>query len=454
VKERLMGRWTILSMLLLIPAHIPAAAPAVQLADDSASAVARGKKAMLAKSFNPPTMALSNHTNAWMNWGRKEKPADFDRLFRERYGLHPAPYPNDGLPMGMRIAERKFGLGKGLTTDCLLCHGGSIFGQSYVGLGNSTLDMQGFYEEVVGGLRRTRPPFTFSNVRGTVEAGGMSVFLLGYREADLTLRLIRRDLDLHYDLCEDVPAWWLFHKKKTMYYTGGMDTRSARSLMQFMMSPLNFPSTFHQSEADFKDIREYLASLRAPRYPLAINRQQAARGEEVFKDNCARCHGTYGEKWTYPNKVIPLAQIGTDPRRFDGVTKKFGEAYDKSWFAKDYKSIYNDGYQAPPLDGIWATAPYLHNGSVPTLYNLLNSKTRPKLFTRSYRTDRAAYDDIKVGWKVQLLDTPGDEKKLDPIEFRRIYDTSKSGRSNAGHTYGDKLDEKDRLAVIEYLKTL
>ena len=57
---------------------------------------------MLTKSFNPPTMAAANRDNAWKNWGLTEKPADFDRLFRERYGLHPAPYPNGGLPMGLR----------------------------------------------------------------------------------------------------------------------------------------------------------------------------------------------------------------------------------------------------------------------------------------------------------------------------------------------------------------
>ncbi len=447
-----MGRWLILSLLVVIPAHTRGAAPPTR-PEGKDEAATRGKKALLTKSYNPPTMAVSNRDNAWKNWGLKQKPDDFDQLFRERYGLHPAPYPNDGLPMGLRHAPMKFSAGKGLTTDCLLCHGGSVFGQSYVGLGNASLDMQSFYEEVVGGPRRTKPPFTFSNTRGTVEAGGMSVYLLGYREPDLSLRLTRRDLDLNDDLCEDVPAWWILHKKRTMYHNGGMDVRSSRSIMQFMMSPLNFASAFPHAEKDFEDIREFLVSLRAPKYPLAIDEDQAAKGEVVFRANCAKCHGTYGEKWTYPNKVIPLEEIGTDRRRFEGVTKKFGEAYDKSWFAKDYKSIYTDGYQAPPLDGIWATAPYLHNGSVPTLYNLLNSKTRPKVFTRSYATDGGDYDEKNVGWKV-TVPTAVDAKKLTPLEYRKVYDTRKVGRSNGGHTYGDKLSEAERMAVIEYLKTL
>ncbi len=174
----------------------------------------------------------------------------------------------------------------------------------------------------------------------------------------------------------------------------------------------------------------------------------------MFTNHCARCHGTYGEKWTYPNKIVPLDEIGTDRRRFEGISRKFGEYYNKSWFAADYKAIEHDGYQAPPLDGIWATAPYLHNGSVPTVYHLLNSKTRPKLFTRSYRTDQESYDSQKLGWKVQRLDKAPDPKKTAGNELRKVYDTSQPGRGNAGHTYGDKLTEDERMAVIEYLKTL
>ena len=177
----------------------------------------------------------------------KPAPADYDRLFRERYGLHAAPYPNGGYPMGLREADVPFTFGqrKGVAQDCLICHGGSIAGRSYVGLGNSGLDYQAFAEEMAAADGRPRQtPFTFCNVRGTIEAGSMAVFLLGYREPDLTLRTSRLDLELHDDMCEDTPAWWLLKKKKTMYYDGGGDQRSVRSLMQFMMSPLNFPGAF------------------------------------------------------------------------------------------------------------------------------------------------------------------------------------------------------------------
>jgi mono/diheme cytochrome c family protein len=452
-----------IALFAFVPALLAADAPT---ATDSAPSPERGKHALLTKSYDPPTFTFANYDNAWKHWNLDKKPdkADYAKLFRQRYGLHPAPYPNSfpvakgesiELPMGLKPADSLLGLGrKGMAQDCLVCHGGSIFGKSYVGLGNTSLDYHAFHEELGSiGTRKVKPPFTFTQVRGTVEAGAMAVFLIGYREPDLSIKLTRTDYDLQDDLCEDVPAWWLLKKKKTMYFTGGSDTRSVRSIMQFMMSPLNFPAAFHKAESDFVDILAYIKSIEAPKYPLEVDGKLAAQGAVLFKDNCARCHGTYGEKPTYPNKIIPLKEIGTDPRRFEGITKKFGEYYNKTWFAKDYKALESDGYQAPPLDGIWATAPYLHNGSVPTLYGVLNSKARPNLYTRSFGTDKADYDPKHVGWKVQLIEAAKDEK-LPPIEQRKIYDTRKSGRSNAGHTYGDKLTEEERMALIEYLKTL
>jgi mono/diheme cytochrome c family protein len=346
---------------------------------------------------------------------------------------------------------------KGLATDCMLCHGGSILGKSYVGLGNASLDIQAFFEDfnAAAGIGR-KLPFTFSNVRGTSEAGGMAVYLHSFRNPDMTIKLDRHDWKLRDDLCEDVPAWWLLKKKKTMYHTGGGHARSVRSIMQFMLTPNNTLVTFEKDEPVFKDIQSYLLSLEAPKYPFPIDKDKAAAGEKIFAKTCASCHGTYGKEWTYPNKVVPLKLIGTDPNRYYGLPKGLADFYNESWFAKEkpegYKAIETSGYQAPPLDGVWATAPYLHNGSVPTLYDMLNSKTRPKLFTRSYRTDEASYDKAKVGWKVQLLDEA--PKDATPYERRRVYDTTQPGRGNQGHTFGDDLTEAERWAVVEYLKSL
>ncbi|MCZ2341441.1 MAG: c-type cytochrome [Bacteroidales bacterium] len=400
------------------------------------------------------------YDNVWKQWGIAEKPKNYDAAIRERYGLHPAPYPNGNLPMGLRKTPLLIGSGIGI--DCMTCHGSSLFGKNIVGLGNASLDIHSLFMEfaAASGIK-ARAPYQFCQARGTSEAGAFSVHLLSMRNPDLSLAAKRTDLGLHDDSCEDVPAWWVLKKKKTMYHVGGADTRSVRSIMQFMMHPLTTRAEFDRAEPLFRDIRQYILSIEAPKYPFPIDQGQAAAGEKLFAANCARCHGTYGDSPKYPNKIIPLAEIGTDRKRYDNIGPKFGEAYNASWFAqedtgdparKGYPFVPTDGYQCPPLDGIWATAPYFHNGSVPTLAGVLDSQNRPKIFTRSYQTDEKDYDKTNVGWIVQEVPPPG--PKVSGHERRKVYDTTQPGRGNAGHTYGDDLTPAERAAVIEYLKTL
>jgi hypothetical protein len=448
---------TLVAMALVAQALV-----APRLCAQDSEAVERGKKALLTRAFSPAPWTPDAYDQAWKYWEPRPptQAADYAGAFMDHYGLHPAPFENHGLPMGLRWGSRPL-VGKGITSDCLMCHAGSVGGKSYVGLGNASLDVQAVFEELsaASGIKN-RLPFTFSNARGTSEAGSMAVFLLEPRDPDLTFRGKRLNLGLRDDLCEDVPAWWHLRKKKTMYFTGTTDARSVRSLMQFALSPPNSKEFFDKEEATFGDIQAYLLSLKPPQYPLAIDRTLAGAGEKIFTETCARCHGTYGEKWTYPNKIVPIGEIGTDRTRFDGFTTAWMNHYNGSWFGKE-KLAGGDtvqvtsakGYQAPPLDGIWATAPYFHNGSVPTVYHVLNSKARPKIFTRSFKTDLDAYDAAKLGWKVQILER-GPDPSRPALERRKVYDTTQPGRGNGGHTFGDDLTEAQRRAVIEYLKTL
>src|SRR4051812_45689651 len=175
------------------------------------TAAQRGYKALTETAFIPGFWSEKAVPDAWKQWGLKARPADYDAAFRDRYGLHPAPYPNDGFPMGLRKSSLLFSAGVGV--DCMVCHGGSILGKSYVGLGNSTLDIHALFEELGtadGTVKKT--PFTFTNVRGTNEADGFGVYLLGFRNPDMTLRTPRKELGLHDDTCSDVPAWWLMKK--------------------------------------------------------------------------------------------------------------------------------------------------------------------------------------------------------------------------------------------------
>src|SRR5437899_5681096 len=277
------------------------------LAADKPSAE-RGRAALLQQAFSPSILSEKEFGQLWKVWGLKQKPADYERLRRERYGLHVAAYENRGLPMGFRESRGLFG--KGLTNDCLLCHAGSIAGQSYIGVPNTSLDLQGLFDDLFVAAGFTdKLLLTFSNVRGTIEAVASVAYLMEFRDADLNVHL-QQKMGYRCDLCEDIPAWWHLKKKKTMYHTGSVDSRSVRSIMTFMLSPLNTAAYIKKQEPVFADIRAYLLTLVPPTYPFPTHASLAARGKDLFAANCAKCHRTYGPRGVYPNKAIPLDIIG------------------------------------------------------------------------------------------------------------------------------------------------
>ena len=110
-------------------------------------------------------------------------------------------------------------------------------------------------------------------------------------------------------------------------------------------------------EPAFRDIDAYLKSIEPPAYPFEVNASQAERGRAVFQKTCARCHGKPGEEGGYPNKVVPIDVVGTDPARLQGLSQRFVDHYNATWLGRDYPVVEPAiGYQAPPLDGIWASA--------------------------------------------------------------------------------------------------
>lgn len=428
---------------------------------------ANGQAYLQSNDFAAPSFTLKAYNNLYKQWALESLPDPKVSLgfFESRYGMHQAPYHNDGLPMGLKLAPFPLTLGtvKGIALDCLVCHGGILDGKPYPGLGNNSLDLQTFFEDMNKADGNKKPlAFKFGNSRGTNEAGAVSVFLFGFRNADLSIKTSWTNLGLDDQLHEDPPAWWLLKKKKSMYATGGANAKSVRSVMQFMMSPIHGPDHFNNNEKKFADLQAYILSIQPPAYPFPVDQPLAKVGRMLFENNCSRCHGTYGENPSYPNKIIPLKVIGTDTKRFFGITKEFGKLYNSSWFSKevkgwfsdDYKARETNGYQAPPLDGVWATAPYLHNGSVPTIYSLLNSKARPKVFTRDFENKFLNYNQKELGWNYQFKNNSDHLREKEITEQRKWYDTSTPGRHNIGHTFGDNLTEQERLQVLEYLKTL
>ena len=189
-------------------------------------------------------------------------------------------------------------------------------------------------------------------------------------------------------------------------------------------------------------IEEWLMSLAPPRYPLAIDAAMAAGGAPLYAQHCAACHASGGAR---TGSVIPVGEIGTDKHRLDMWTTGAVTSYNA--FADGYQWDFGgfrktDGYVAVPLDGVWLRAPYLHNGSVPSLHDLLEPPdSRPKVFHRGYDL----FDPARVGFV-----------SAGPIAERTgmRYDTSLSGNGNGGHVYGTTLTPDEKRALIEFLKTL
>lgn len=243
-------------------------------------------------------------------------------------------------------------------------------------------------------------------------------------------------------------------KKSSMFYNAGGRGDHARIMMTASTLCTSSVEESRAIDAYFADIRSWIASLEAPAYPFPVDRSLADRGRGVFDATCSRCHGTYGDGARYPNRLISTEEIGTDPLLASGTAQFAGPFVD--WFkASFYGEVSRlepkQGYVAPPLDGIWATAPYLHNGSVPTIAGVLDSTQRPKYWTRPF--DSTKYDLNGVGWLYSPVDH-GKAGESDPNTRKSLYDTTIVGYSNAGHTFGDALTADERAAVIEYLKTL
>lgn len=189
-------------------------------------------------------------------------------------------------------------------------------------------------------------------------------------------------------------------------------------------------------------VEKYITQLDPPPYPFEINQSLAAQGKPIFDNNCASCHAFGGEK---TGTVISLEEIGTDRHRLDMWTKEGADTYNE--YAEGYEYDFDnlrktDGYVAISLDGLWLKAPYLHNGSVPYLQDLLETpENRTKVFYRGYDV----YNPDKVGFIAEGAEA-------EKAGFK--YDINVPANGNQGHLYGIDLSNKNKTALIEYLKTL
>jgi mono/diheme cytochrome c family protein len=199
-------------------------------------------------------------------------------------------------------------------------------------------------------------------------------------------------------------------------------------------------------------VAEWAKTLPPPKYPLPINEPLAARGQQIYAQYCTDCHGDHRFREGFIDKatmtklghVEPWDSVRTDRQRLDSYTPIFAQNQytlypdTKERFTHFHKT---NGYSNQPLDGIWLKAPYLHNGSVPTLRELLDApEQRPVTFYRGYDL----IDAQKLGF-VSNLAAAGKETFT-------LYDTRVLGNGNGGHLWGTQLPPDEKDAIVEYMK--
>ncbi len=245
----------------------------------------------------------------------------------------------------------------------------------------------------------------------------------------------------------DMPSVWNLKKykpEKGMLMNLAGDSHDARSVI--IDSALGLLGAEPHDMEDFLEqvawLEEYLGNLQAPNYPFPIDAPKAEAGKAVFEQNCVSCHAS-----ERTGKRVPVKEVGTDRERLDTWSKQAAIESNKvvSSFGIERRGLVENepsGYIAAFLDGIWLRAPYLHNGSVPTLRDLLKpAAERPKVFYRGYDV----YHPVDVGFITQ-----GEEAEHVGTKF----DVSERASSNQGHEYGTQLPAAEKDALIEYLKTL
>lgn len=160
--------------------------------------------------------------------------------------------------------------------------------------------------------------------------------------------------------------------------------KSLATIMTFFTVPSMgvHPDAALGNIAEAVDVMAFLRSYRPQPFPGSIDKERAEHGRQLFAAQCAACHGRYDAGLTphlveFPNWI---GDVGTDGLRAKLFDEPLAAAISRTSYASKIAVGRGGSYAAPPLTGIWASAPYLHNGSVPTLASLLSPDTRPQRF--------------------------------------------------------------------------
>jgi len=404
--------------------------------------------------------------------------------------------PNHALPIGVS-QRRRLGIAQ-VGLNCAICHTGTVRDtpasepRIVLGMPAHQLDLQRFVEFVLECSLDNR--VTAEAIRGRVGQNGVSIsfferMLLRFGLVDrlklVTLNLRNRIAPIlgsevprwgrgrvdtfnpykaiqfnwpidrlpHDELigASDFPSLWNQQPREGLHlhWDGDNDSVDERNLSAALGAGVTPVTVDHDS---IKRVRDWIWTLPPPKYPYPVDAALAARGSALYGQFCVACHadhrfrdGVRAPEATRVGLVEDIDRIRTDRHRLDSYTDLFAANQYALYPESEYRFTHfrkTRGYANHPLDGIWARAPYLHNGSVPTLLDLMNAPSeRPKVFYRGYDV----FDHTRVGF---ISNVPEEKGRM----FFQ-YDTSIPGNGNGGHEYGITLPAADKLAIVEYLKT-
>jgi hypothetical protein len=449
-----------------------------------------------------------------------------------RYGIHPPPpesHQDFTVTLGLLRTQTHVvaSSAPGMVASCRLCHSTMLFTNPdpndprprfAEGIPNAFLDFERFHQNVAssGGtsagflFAKNLPRFFvdsadfFGILVPVVRRDGIKPSILRFDKlfiADHGSNYTKK-LEAQVPLIPFLkPQPWTSYKYKTsgdegrgLYVDGGFEGNVADVTYAMAISRDHLGRDYADAREVFRQcVPDYFESLTTPRYPFidTVVEAEADAGHAVFIENCGRCHGEFNktgpktyELVNFPNKLVDHEELGTDPLRITGVFDMNQE--EKKRFLSGTVTT-TRRYVAPPLVGIWARGPYLHNASVPTVYDLLKSSARPRKYSmRPSSTDPTNYDQAKIGWKYVDESSKTHQQILEQMErdpYARVFDPEwrspeqwealrqalatithmevdptnpemYTGMLNTGHTFGDHLSEGERLAVLEFLKCL
>jgi hypothetical protein len=405
--------------------------------------------------------------------------------------------PGKAMPIGTSV-RRYRGIDL-VALNCAICHVGSVRlhpgdkPQFIPGMPSNTVDLRGYYEFLFAAAKSEK--FAPGLILGTAQSMGIHedainrVLLRNYAigltrtglldfesrlkpiltnprfgpgridtfspaKALLNFPMDQQMPDAERIGTADLPSVWFQKKREGMQlHWDGNNTSVQERNRSAAFGTGAFPASLDRKA--MQRIEAYIDEAAPPKYPLPVDDTLAARGKQVYAQWCANCHGPDGRNFQAGQgdlgKVTDIARIGTDRHRLDSYTLAlamnqsllYAGTKDPSERFSHFRKTY--GYANMPLDGIWLRGPYLHNGSVPTLRDLLEpAAKRPAKF---YRGDDV-FDSVKVGFV-------SDAAQRDGRAFF-LYDTSVPGNGNQGHegkAYGTELSPADKAALVEYLKT-